>query len=54
MEKRTHPDFPEYLIRDDGFVERAVDSKKYQKAGDLEACMRLPGRSALDMRGGRT
>lgn len=37
MRKVIHPDFPEYFIRDDGLVERAVDSKKYQKAGEILA-----------------
>lgn len=35
MRKVVHPDFPEYFVREDGFVERRVDSKMYQKAGDL-------------------
>lgn len=35
MFKVKHPDFPEYFVRDDGFVERAVDSQKHPKAGDM-------------------
>ena len=35
MRKVRHPRFPQYLIREDGLVERAVDGKKYHKAGDI-------------------
>lgn len=35
MHKAIHPNFPDYYIREDGVVERRVDSKKYQKAGDI-------------------
>lgn len=35
MRKKQHQEFPEYLVRSDGFVERRVDSCRYQKAGDI-------------------
>lgn len=35
MRKVVHPDYPEYLIREDGLVERAVDSQRGPKAGDV-------------------
>lgn len=35
MYKVVHPEFPDYFIRADGSVERRVDSKRYQKAGDI-------------------
>jgi len=35
MRKASHPRFPQYLVRSDGFVERAVDSRKHQKAGEV-------------------
>lgn len=35
MRKRKHQTYPDYFVREDGLVERAVDSKRYQKAGDL-------------------
>lgn len=35
MRKVVHPEFPEYFIRDDGRIERRVDSKRYQKAGEV-------------------
>jgi hypothetical protein len=40
MRKVIHPDFPDYFIRDDGLVERRVDSRRYHKAG-LVLCGRV-------------
>ncbi len=33
LRKVKHPQYPNYLVRDDGLVERAVASRKYHKAG---------------------
>lgn len=35
MHKVVHPEFPQYFVRADGFVERATDSLRASKAGDL-------------------
>lgn len=35
MLRVIHPDFPEYFVWEDGTVERAVDSRRYTKAGDI-------------------
>jgi len=35
LKKVTHPEFPEYFIRSDGSVERAIDGKRNSKAGDI-------------------